>query len=442
MKHGGILKSELACDGGWRAVVTIATALASICWGQDRTEAPAPEVRQTTGKVVAPPARRVPRASALKTIQLPEPTLSGAMSFEQALARQQTTESPGTQRLKIAEIGQLAWAGQGVTKPVTGIAPMASTDEVYPVKLYFVIPEGIYLYSPSDHTLQQSSNADARNELATVVSGQRLGPPPACAIVVTGSVRSLSTRGVNDARKAMLLQAGQAVQNILLQAVSIELGFVAASNFDAAGVRRVCRFARSLEPLCVIFVGHPASQESAAGTSETADATAKRAVLIVPRVFRDEELFETKRLLELASVQTIIAGTRTGPLMGMLGGVIEVAVPLNQVNVDEFDAVVFIGGTGALDFFNNPVALNIARQAVGKSKVLAAISIAPTILANAGVLRGAKATGFISERDRLTQGGAVYTGNPVERDNLIITATDPLAVPMFVRAILDALTGR
>jgi protease I len=375
-------------------------------------------------------------------VQLPEPTLSGTMSFEQALLKRQTAELPGTQRLKFSEIGQLAWAGQGVTKPVIGIAPTASPDEVYPVKLYFVIPEGIYLYSPSDHTLQQSSNADARNELATVVSGQRPGPAPGCGIVVAGSVRSLSTRGVNDARKAMLMQAGQAVQNILLQTVGMELGFTVANNFDAAGVRRVCRFARNLEPLCVIFVGYPASQEQAAGTSETAGAVTKRAVLIVPRVFRDEELFETKRLLELASVQTIIAGTRTGPLMSMLGRMVEVALPLNQVNVDEFDAVVFIGGAGALDFFNNLIALNIAQQAVSKGKVLAAISIAPMILANAGVLRGTRATSFISERDRLIQAGAIYTGAPVERDNLIITATDPLAVPMFVRAILDALSGR
>lgn len=126
----------------------------------------------------------------------------------------------------------------------------------------------------------------------------------------------------------------------------------------------------------------------------------------------------------------------------MLGGIVQAVLPLNQVKVDEFDAIIFIGGTGAVEFYNNPFALKIAREAVAKNKVLAAISLAPVIPAEAGVLKGVRATGFVGVRDRLIKGGALYTGNPVERDNLIITATDPLAVPMFVRAILDALTGR
>ena len=88
------------------------------------------------------------------------------------------------------------------------------------------------------------------------------------------------------------------------------------------------------------------------------------------------------------------------------------------------------------------VALNIARQAVGKGKVLAAICIAPAILADAGVLEGVRATSFSSERGRLRKGGARYTGAAVEWDGLIITGSGPMAASQFGRAIADALTSR
>ena len=81
----------------------------------------------------------------------------------------------------------------------------------------------------------------------------------------------------------------------------------------------------------------------------------------------------------------------------------------------------------------------LVRQAATQRKVLAAIGTAPSILAGAGALKGARATAYLSEQARLVQGGASYTGNPVEKDGLTITATGALAVPAFVRTIVDAL---
>jgi protease I len=109
---------------------------------------------------------------------------------------------------------------------------------------------------------------------------------------------------------------------------------------------------------------------------------------------------------------------------------------LNQAKLDNFNAVVFIGGVGAIEsYLTNPVVLNLVRQANTQRKVLAAIGTAPSILASAGALKGARATAYISEQARLVQGGALYSGNPVERDGLTITATGPLAA----QAILDSL---
>ena len=166
----------------------------------------------------------------------------------------------------------------------------------------------------------------------------------------------------------------------------------------------------------------------------------KKAVLIVASEnFRDEELFETKRELEQVGVETFLASTVTGTIRGMLGGRAKISMLINGIVVDDYDAVVFIGGSGAKEYFTNPLALDIARQAAYKRKILAAICIAPTTLANAGLLKDVKATSFSSEEAHLKKAGTQYTGADVERDGLIITGSGPQAATKFGKTIAEAL---
>jgi protease I len=187
------------------------------------------------------------------------------------------------------------------------------------------------------------------------------------------------------------------------------------------------------------------SSRSAWGAQDSpgAKAKVKKAVLIIAsKNFRDEELFETRDALKGAQVQTVIASTKTGPVTGMLGGQAQAEILVKSIDVNDYDAIIFVGGTGAAQYFDDAVAHDLARKAVSKSKVLAAICIAPTTLANAGVLKNVKATCFSSERFKLAKAGAVYTGAPVERSGLIITADGPSSAAQFGKAIADALAGK
>ena len=165
-------------------------------------------------------------------------------------------------------------------------------------------------------------------------------------------------------------------------------------------------------------------------------------MIIASENFRDEELFETKRTLNRAGVATVVASTKTAFITGMLGGRAEATVHVRDLKVDDYDAVVFIGGSGASEYFNNRVAFNIARETEEKKKVLAAICIAPTVLANAGLLNGRRVTSFPSERVKLKKAGAEYTGSDVERDGLIITGRGPKAAAQFGQIIVEALEGK
>jgi len=161
-------------------------------------------------------------------------------------------------------------------------------------------------------------------------------------------------------------------------------------------------------------------------------------MVIAPRDFRDEEYFETRKILEDLGNKITVVNSTGQAAKGMFGKIVNPDKNFYNVNVNEFDAIVFIGGSGASAYFDNNQALTLAKEFYNSGKVVAAICIAPSILANAGILDGKKATAFPSERDNINAIGT-YTGKPIEQDGKIITANGPQAAKDFGKKIVDAL---
>ncbi len=151
--------------------------------------------------------------------------------------------------------------------------------------------------------------------------------------------------------------------------------------------------------------------------------------------FRDEELFHTKEEIEAKGIETVIASIEKGECLGKMGGKITAEFSLEEIDSEEFDAIIFVGGVGAETFFNNETALSLAKSFFVEGKVVAAICIAPSILANAGLLKGKKVTSFPSEESNLKEKGAIYSGKPVEVDGKIITANGPGSARVFGQKI-------
>lgn len=428
MKGRTSLANRVArCSQSLYVPLLVVLTLAAISWSQQA---------QTSVR------RRTTAAPRLKTIQLPEPSTSGTIPLEQALLDQQRASIPSDQRLEFSALGQLAWAAQGVRVPRGASGTATTAQQLPPMRVYFLLPDGVYSYNPADHSLQQTSMDDERQNMATALMNRPGGPIGGAQIVLAGSLRDFAVQYGVQARTAMLLQAGQAAASIQLQAVGLGLTYVSIDNVNLNAVRRVIRLAKGMDPLYVIFVGYPGGRTAAtaAGQSTVIQPGSSKVLLVVPpQSFQDQELFETKRALELAGVPVQVASTRLTSMTGMLGGTARADVLLNQAKISDYGAVVFIGGAGIVEYLNNPTALNLARQAADQRKVVAAIGTAPTILANAGILKGVRVTGYLPEQARIVQGGANYTGNPVEKDGSIVTATSAPAVPLFVQAILEGL---
>ena len=184
--------------------------------------------------------------------------------------------------------------------------------------------------------------------------------------------------------------------------------------------------------------GQPSDQGAA--PSGQVNLAGKRVLMIIAnRNYRDEELDEPRAALTAAGAKVVVAATTVQPASGMLGGKATPDLALSAVSVGDYDAVVFVGGSGASVYWDDATAHGLAQEAAKQGKIVAAICIAPVTLANAGLLAGRKATVFRSEASKIKAKGANYTGRGVERDGKIITADGPGSARAFGQAIAQAL---
>ena len=175
--------------------------------------------------------------------------------------------------------------------------------------------------------------------------------------------------------------------------------------------------------------------------AQAADLKGKKVVMIIAHEnFRDEELLAPKAALEEKGVKVTVASSSTDDAKGMLGATVKPDILLRDVKPADYDAVIFVGGVGAEGYFNDPTAHKIAQDAATQCKLVCAICYGPSILANAGVLKGVKATCFQNQSGNLESHGAKYSGEAVERDGKFITASGPKAAKEFAKVIIRALS--
>jgi protease I len=167
---------------------------------------------------------------------------------------------------------------------------------------------------------------------------------------------------------------------------------------------------------------------------------AKKAVMIIAsNGFRDEEFKVPHLVLEENGVAVKIASSSLEEARGILGTKVKPDILVKNIKVSDYEAIIFVGGAGSQEYWDDPVAHKIAKEAIKQNKILAAICIAPITLANAGVLKGKKATVWSSETKRLKSKGAIYLEEPAVQDGNIITANGPTAASSFADKILEGL---
>ncbi|HHU61927.1 MAG: DJ-1/PfpI family protein [Bacillota bacterium] len=163
------------------------------------------------------------------------------------------------------------------------------------------------------------------------------------------------------------------------------------------------------------------------------------ALIIAEKEFRDEEYQIPHDLLHEAGFKVLTVSTTLEQAIGKLGMVVQPDTLIENLEPKDIDALIFIGGGGSEQYFEDPLSHRLAQEMILQNKVLGAICIAPVILANALVLKGKKATVYPDGKDILIETGAIYTASPVEIDGKLITGNGPEAAEEFGKALIKLL---
>ena len=135
---------------------------------------------------------------------------------------------------------------------------------------------------------------------------------------------------------------------------------------------------------------------------------------------------------------------------GRFGINIAVDIQLSEETIDhsEFDALVVPGGfhSHGFDEAYCEELHTIAQSFHNANKPIATLCVGVLPLADAGLLKGKKATTYeLSQHhnnpDRLKQGGAIYTGNKMEMDGGIISCAGPTSGLDVAYKLVELLTG-
>ncbi len=189
---------------------------------------------------------------------LPAPEETGPRSLEEVLAERRSVRAYDDRDLSKAETGQLLWAAQGLSDP-SGKRTAPSAGATYPLEVFLATADGLAHYRPEQHALESVSGADLRGALADAALGQEEVAEAPAVLVLSGVVERTEGRYGARAERYVALEAGHAAQNVLLQAVALDLASVPIGAFDDDEVRAVLGLDERHTPLYLLPVGAPGS---------------------------------------------------------------------------------------------------------------------------------------------------------------------------------------
>ena len=169
-------------------------------------------------------------------------------------------------------------------------------------------------------------------------------------------------------------------------------------------------------------------------------STAKKILIVVaPKDFRDPEYNDPREVFSEVGMEVKVASIQSGIASGVDGTEAPIDLTVSQADPSQFDAVVFIGGSGMLEIIKDESLQILAKKFYTAQKITASICAASGVLAQAGILEGKNATSWSGIRDILEKNGALFSNEGVVTDGKIITADGPTSARKFGEEIVKAL---
>jgi protease I len=178
-----------------------------------------------------------------------------------------------------------------------------------------------------------------------------------------------------------------------------------------------------------------------------ADLSQSRILILATDGFEESELFDPRQALIDAGAQVTLASIKTDPIQGVKNDsdptrTITPDMTLDEVDTEDFDALVLPGGVGNPDKLRmEDRAVEIVGEFMDDDKIVAAICHAPWLLVEADVVDGRRVTSWPSVRTDLENAGGDVVDEEVVVDGNLITSRKPDDIPAFNKAIIEALSA-
>jgi len=166
----------------------------------------------------------------------------------------------------------------------------------------------------------------------------------------------------------------------------------------------------------------------------------KYILILVADMYEDLELWYPKIRLEEEGAKTIVAGLQAHVYHGKNGYSIKADKSINDVNPDDFDALIIPGGYAPDKLRRYPRVLEITRKMYEANKPVAFICHAAWVPISAKILKGKNVTCVSAIKDDVENAGAIYHDKSVIVDGNLISSRTPADLPDFCKAIIKALT--
>src|SRR5712692_10491015 len=141
--------------------------------------------------------------------------------------------------------------------------------------------------------------------------------------------------------------------------------------------------------------------------------------------------------LQEEGIKTIVIGLTKDPIRGKKGYAITPNASIDEVNAENFDFLVVLGGKSPEKLRLNQRILRFVKDFDAQGKPIAAICHAGQVLASAGIVTNRTLTCVAGIRDDMINSGAHYVDQAVVVDGNLVTSRVPSDLPEFARAMIE-----
>lgn len=169
----------------------------------------------------------------------------------------------------------------------------------------------------------------------------------------------------------------------------------------------------------------------------------KKAVIITAQNFQDEEFtYPYYRLLEEGYTVDVATPDKTA-VFGKYGVPARPTIDTNDLKESDYDLVILPGGFEAPDRLRlRKEVLRFIKEMYENNKIVAAICHGPWLCVSSGIMKGKKATAYISIADDIRNAGATYLEEDVVVDGNLITAPHYRNNGDFMKAVFRVINER